>query len=186
MEDLRELSPALQREEIDEENWMITFFGDTTAPATAPPTPVPGTPAPGTPPPGTPLPAGQLQLQDRSAEAEQNTTLAPYEGVDKFVEMRVMKPVYSVKRILQKLPELAKNDEIQAKRLILGLHEKMWHSTASDLSSLLLRAGIPPHVTDLVGAAVSSCSICRKYSRLPSKPKTKATLASCFLEMKLK
>ena len=58
LEDLREMSPAQQREAIEEPDWMIPFFGDVREPTStrrsSPATPAPVTPAPGTPMPGTP------------------------------------------------------------------------------------------------------------------------------------
>ena len=196
MEDLRELSPAQQREEIQEENWMITFFGSSEAPHSSPLTPMPSTPAPMTPAPGTPAPG--TPAPTRASSSNENPALegtpeqalvpvprpgeiAPYEEVDLQAPLvRTIKPLYSVKRVLQKLPDEAIKNPHNAKRLLLGLHEKMWHATASDFSSLLLRAGMPTHVLDLVGEVVASCQICRRYARLPSKPKTKATMAGQF------
>lgn len=56
----------------------------------------------------------------------------------------------------------------------------MWHATAVDFSNLLLRAGMPPEVVELASEAVASCAICRKHARLPSRPRTKVSLAAHF------
>ena len=168
LEDLRELSPAQQRQKMDEENWMITFFGtrqeEEAAPALAPAS-VPVQPAPQQPP---------QEAQEPQAQP------APYEGVDmRAINARPIKPLYSVKRVLQRLPQAAK-DERTANKLLLGLHEKLWRATASDFANLLMRAGMPPEMVQLASEAVAVCEVCRKYSRLPARPKTKVSLAAHF------
>ena len=195
LEDHREMSPAQQREAIEEPDWMITFFGDVreptstrrSSPATpAPVTPAPGTPMPGTPAPLMPVPATPMPPAEETSQAlvpvdDAPLQVAPYEGISaEAANARAIKPLYSVRRVLQKLPSIAASDPTQAKRLLLGLHEKMWHATAADFTSLLQRAGMPQAVLDLIGEAVASCAVCRRYSRLPSKPKSKATLAAQF------
>ena len=47
-----------------------------------------------------------------------------------------LKPLYDFRRIFKKLPKLAETDEVAAKRLILGLHERMWHASYSELIEL--------------------------------------------------
>ena len=180
---------------------MISFFGtadppqkskapSTPAPVTpAPKMSVPMTPMPGTPAPGTPMPSASAtapephdpQEQADPAGGESEMPSAPYEGIDPHMpQIRTMKPLYSLKRVLQKLPEAVKEEPATARRLLLGLHEKLWHATARDFASLLMRAGMPPEVIEMASQAVAACSICRKYSRLPSRPRTKVSLAACF------
>ena len=89
---------------------------------------------------------------------------------------------FDFRRVLVRLPRLVKSDVDQAKRLLLGLHERFWHSTASDLQSLLSRAGMPSDVVKLVPEVVASCAICRKYSRLKSKPAVKTNHPMVFGE----
>ena len=52
-----------------------------------------------------------------------------------------IRPNYNMKNVLKKLPELSENEPLRAKRLLLGLHERLWHCPAQDLRNLLLRAG---------------------------------------------
>ena len=87
---------------------------------------------------------------------------------------------FDFRRVLVRLPRLARTDEEQAKRLILGLHERFWHANASDLKSLLSRAGMPSEVLKLVAETVSGCAICRRYSKLKSKPVVKAGHPGAF------
>ena len=70
----------------------------------------------------------------------------------------------------------------QAKRLLLGLHERFWHSSASDLQSLLSKSGMPSGVLKLVPEVVAGCAICKKYSRLKSRPVVKANHPATFGE----
>ena len=184
VEDLRELSEAQHREAVEEENWMVAFFGSEEDPSRrtrssrTPGTPVPGTPLPEASAPSTPAP---LELVPVATPSELVPVDAPYEDIDvQTSQLRTIKPLYSVKRVLQKLPTAVKNEPATARRLLLGLHEKLWHATAADFSSLLARAGMPPEVIDMASEAVAACSICRKYSRLPSKPRSRVHLAAYF------
>ena len=43
-------------------------------------------------------------------------------------EHKDLKPLYDFRRVLHRLPKLASTDATQAKRLLLGLHERFWHS----------------------------------------------------------
>ena len=71
---------------------------------------------------------------------------------------------FDFRRVLVRLPRLASTDEEQAKRLIF------WHASASDLKSLLSRAGMPSEVLKLVTETISACAMCRRYSKHKSKP----------------
>ena len=213
LEDLREISPAQSIEAIEEENWMITFFGSqeghqkppgTPVPSTpsatassarpvpmtpAPQTPAPMTPVPQMPAPGMPNPSTPAPLLDEPSTSSSTTPgptdggdqLVPYEGIDTEVaQLRTIKPLYSVKRVLQRLPEAIKKEPATARRLLLGLHEKLWHAPAADFANLLLRAGTPAEVVEAASSVVAQCSICRRYSRLPSRPQSKTSLAAHF------
>ena len=89
---------------------------------------------------------------------------------------------FDFRRVLVRLPRLARNDVDQAKRLLLGLHERFWHSSASDLQSLLSKSGMPSDVLKLVPEVVAGCAICKKYSRLKSRPVVKANHPASFGE----
>ena len=166
---------------------MISLHGSYEAPMSskAPGTPAATTPAPGTPrpraAPGTPAPAPQTPAQAAEDTGEAlDKDDPPYEEVSMQVaQARTIKPPYSLKRVLQKLPKAVKEDLPLARRLLLGLHEKLWHATSADCISLLQRAGMPPEVTDLAGEAVASCAVCRRYSRLPARPRSKVSLSRC-------
>ena len=64
--------------------------------------------------------------------------------------------------------------------LFIGLHDRFWHANASDLKSLLSRAGMPSEVLKLVAETVTGCAICRRYSKLKSKPVVKASHPGAF------
>ena len=170
----------------------------TTSKTSAPSTSAPMTPAPATPgvgaAPGTPAPhavqdpphasqdpeqAGGESVHER--KDDQALPDAPYEDISmELPHARTLKPLYSMKRVLQRLPDTVKTAPATAKRLLLGLHEKLWHATARDFASLLLKAGMPPEVIEMSAEAVASCGICRRYSRLPARPRTKVSLAAHF------
>lgn len=82
-----------------------------------------------------------------------------------------MRPSYNLRRVLQRIPVLVeKGENEKAKQLLLGLHERLWHSPASDFTNLLRRAGMSGEVIALAREAVQCCAICRKYVRMPNRP----------------
>ncbi|CAE7229802.1 RE1, partial [Symbiodinium sp. CCMP2456] len=89
---------------------------------------------------------------------------------------------FDFRRVLVRLPRLARDDPQQAKRLLLGLHERFWHSGAGDLQTMLTRAGMPADVTKLVPETIAACAVCRRFSKLKSRPKVRANHPSCFNE----
>ena len=89
---------------------------------------------------------------------------------------------FDFRRVMVRLPRLARDDPQQAKRLLLGLHERFWHSGAGDLQSMLTRAGMPAEVTKLVPETIAACAVCRKFSKLKSRPKVRANHPSSFNE----
>lgn len=109
---------------------------------------------------------------------------APYEDlpVEEFKHRPMVstKPLYDFRKVFQRLPQLAKDKPDTAVRLLLGLHEKYWHSPPGDLKNLLARVGMPVEVLNLVSDAVMKCQICRRYVRLPNRPQTKVHNAGNF------
>ena len=96
-------------------------------------------------------------------------------------ELAPIRPNYNLRRVLQRIPILVEREELnKAKQLLLGLHERLWHSPASDFTNLLRKAGMSGEVIALAREAVQSCAICRKYVRLPARPQMRARGASIF------
>ncbi|OLQ14518.1 hypothetical protein AK812_SmicGene1358 [Symbiodinium microadriaticum] len=89
---------------------------------------------------------------------------------------------FDFRRVLVRLPRLARDDPQQAKRLLLGLHERFWHANSSDLQTMLSRAGMPAEVVKLVPETIAACGVCRKFSRLKSRPKVRADHPTSFNE----
>lgn len=89
---------------------------------------------------------------------------------------------FDFRRVLVRLPRLSREDPQQAKRLLLGLHERFWHSGAGDLQSMLTRAGMPAEVLKLVPETIAACAVCRRFSKLKSRPKVRANHPSSFNE----
>ena len=81
-----------------------------------------------------------------------------------------LKPLFGFRRIFEKLPKLFGKDENQAKRLILGLHERLWRAPATDVRNIFKRCGMPPAVCQLAADAVSTRRICRKFARSGRRP----------------
>ena len=86
-------------------------------------------------------------------------TLIPEEGeqfqLQKREATRTIKPNYSIRRVLDRLPKLVEQgDNHKNKQLLLGLHERMWRCPMQDFRNLFMRAGMPQEVLDLVSKAV--------------------------------
>ena len=54
-----------------------------------------------------------------------------------------LRPIFGFRIVFKSLPKLAGHDDITEKRLILGLHEWLWHAPYMDIKNVLLRCGMP-------------------------------------------
>ena len=204
MDDLREMSHNQIYSDIDEDNWMVTIFGTEVEAVPAPSTPITrarkrpeergfprrdGGAAP------SDVPLGQPDVRALPEQADDSLLQSAYEpaqedqpGEEEFEarphsELAPMRPNYNLRRVLLRIPALVeKGENEKAKRLLLGLHERLWHSPASDFTNLLRRAGMSGEVINLAREAVQQCAICRKYVRLPNRPQMRAKGAIAFNE----
>ena len=91
----------------------------------------------------------------------------PYEAAEEFEvaprdEIRPIRPNYNLKMVLRRLPKLyAEENYTKCKQLLLGLHERMWHSPSGDFCNLLRRAGMEPELVKLADEAIKQCAVCR-------------------------
>ena len=87
---------------------------------------------------------------------------------------KTIKPLFDFKKVYKRLQSgIIESDPHTAKRLLLGLHERFYHCPITDFKNMLLRAGLPSDILPLAEEAVMSCSICRKYVRMPNRPQVK-------------
>lgn len=181
-EDLREMSHGQIHEPIDfDEDWLVCIFGaypamsradrkrhDEAQEATSDDKAVE---------PFEPLPeATQEELLPQPYE---EASIQPVEPGD---QPSALKPLFNFKKIYEKLPNLVNINELKAKRLLLGLHERMWHCPVMDFQNLLRRCGQPAEVIKLASEVVSGCAICRKFVRASRRPQFKSSLAESFNE----
>ena len=191
LEDLREMSHSQQRQPIDEADWVITLFGaakdepepSSSSAAAGPEQVAPATPSkaghrPGAPPPDRdlPAPASKDRVPEDSEEIEVED-----ETFESSPE-RPITPLYSFRKVFQRLLRTAESEPTTAKRLLLGLHERFYHAPVGDLRNLLARCGMPAAVLNLTSEAVKHCSVCRKFVRLPNRPQVKIGNATTFNE----
>ena len=193
IEDLREMSHNQIHADIEVEDWLVTVYGQELGTVPAPSTP---TTRPRSIPPQPELPPRQddaallPQVRERPADPEEQVAIqeAPYEEFDApdrkdLDNIKPIKPNYNIRRVLHKLPSLVTNgDNTRARQLLLGLHERLWHTPVSDFVSLLRRAGMPTEVLEQAREAVAGCAVCRKYIRLPNRPQTRTGGAHVFNE----
>ncbi|CAL1138133.1 unnamed protein product [Cladocopium goreaui] len=155
VEDMREMSVNQINEAIDEENWMVTIYGQEVGAE-------------------KPEDSGVPAIEDVIYEEEEF-------AVQDRKELAPIKPNYNLRRVLERLPKLVENGDItKAKQLLLGLHERLWHTPIADFESLLRRAGQPTEVINLARESVLSCPICRKYIRLPNRPQLRSRCITHF------
>ena len=97
-------------------------------------------------------------------------------------EPKTLKPLFDFRKVYKRLQsDILQKDPMTAKRLLLGLHERFYHCPITDFKNMLIRAGLSSEVLPLAEEAVMSCSICRKYVRLPNRPQVKiGSAASSF------
>ena len=93
-----------------------------------------------------------------------------------------MKANFDFRRVLVRLPKLADKDPMQAKRLLVGLHEWFWHAGSGDMHNLLSRSGMPASVLKLIPEIVARCSICSKFRPVASRPKVRVSHPTTFNE----
>ena len=177
VEDLRTLSLSQWHEPIElDEDWLIAFFG---ADPEGEPT--------------TSSSASSIKaIKDKDADDDPGGELAllPQPELEEEAAEEPahhpgsLRPIFDFRRVFARLPRLAGTDDITAKRLILGLHERLWHAGTQEVKNILIRCGMPHAVWRLTGDAVSSCRICRKFSRAGRRPQFKgANLSMQFNEM---
>ena len=190
IEDMRMMSIAQINEAYDIDDWLFTVYG-----ADLDEVPAPSTPAsrpraipkqPGLPPRGDDA-ALLPQVHDRPDNPDDEPEEAKYEEEQFESQDRAaiapIKPNYNMKKVLERLPKLVEEgDRTRALKLLVGLHERLWHTPVMDFMNLLRRAGMPVEVVNLASEAVQGCVVCRKFVRLPNRPQVRAGGSTYFGE----
>ena len=182
IEDLREMSFNQINEAIDVDDWMVVVYGTDVGAVPAPSTParrprsIPGQPP--LPPRGDDaalVPEVLERPKDpREEEVMEDKAYEEFDTQDRE-PLAPIKPNYNLRRVLERLPKLLEDgDETKAKRLLVGLHERLWHTPIMDFTNLLKRAGMPEEILKLAGEAVQGCVVCRKFVRLPNRPQMRS------------
>ena len=192
VEDMRLMSPNQLKAKVDEGDWHVTVFGyrpgdpDVDRPAEPSAASRPAAPlhpaekrkdgeaasSSSSAPPRHLEPRPPQQLPDEVApeQTEDFDAVRP----DGEEQPKTLNPLFDFKKVYKRLHSgIIESDPHTAKRLLLGLHERFYHCPISDFKNMLLRAGLPSSILPLAEEAVMSCSICRKYVRLPNRPQVK-------------
>ena len=173
-------------EAIDEMDWMVTIYGVEVGQAPSPSTPTSRTRSIPPQPQFGPRKDDRLTEPELRARPEDSMVKAdpPYEEFEtEEAPSGTLRPNYNLRRVLEKLPKLYNDGNItRVRQLLLGLHERLWHSPASDFCNLLRRAGLPTEILNEAMESVRQCPICRKYVRLPNRPQMRARGANIFNE----
>eukprot|EP00435_Cladocopium_sp_Y103_P053465 s971_g17.t1 len=194
LEDIREMSISQINENFDVDDWLVTVFGAEQG----------GQPAPSTPshrpraiPPHPALPARRddaaellPEVRDRPGHPEEEADTAEpgyeeevFESHDR-APLAPIRPSYNLKKVFDKLPKLLEaGQRTQGLRLLVGMHERLWHTPVMDFQNLLKKASMPQDVIDLAAEAVKGCAVCRKFVRLPNRPQLRAGGSSTFGEI---
>ena len=192
IEDLRMMSASQINEAIDEDDWMITIYGaEKNEAVAAPSTPssrpraIPAQPVL---PPRRDDAALLPRELERPGDPKEQDETPGYEEAEEFEQQSredfaPIKPNYNMKRVLERLPKLLDDgDRTRALQLLVGLHERLWHTPVMDFQNLLRRAGMPVDVVNLASEAVQGCVVCRKYVRLPNRPQLRVGGSTYFGE----
>ncbi|OLP86389.1 hypothetical protein AK812_SmicGene32497 [Symbiodinium microadriaticum] len=198
LEDMRVLSHQQLHAPVDEADWHVYVFGvcsedyDADRPPPPPPPPPGGSvlPRPSSSAPAAPLvpvekkndgKMSSLRPSDLDDEVYEPSEAGEQQEDEEFKAVRpddddkekTLKPLFDFKKVYKRLQtDLLERDPHTAKRLLLGLHERFYHCPISDFKNMLLRAGLFGSASPSRGG-VMSCSICRKYVRLPNRPQIK-------------
>ena len=134
-------------------------------------------PRPSAPPAATTAPEDDIRPWNEDGAMEEETEQAEeeeFKAVRPDEEEKVLKPLFDFKKVYKRLQsDIVAKDPQMAKRLLLGLHERFYHCPIGDFKNVLLRAGLSSDILPLAEEAVMSCSICRKYVRVPNRPQVK-------------
>ena len=115
-----------------------------------------------------PPPEAGVEHAEEGEEEESFDAVRPEQGPE------TLKPLFDFKKVFKRLQSgMIESDPVTAKRLLLGLRERFYHAPIGDFKNMLLRAGMSSDILPLAEEAVMSCSICRKYVRLPNRPQVK-------------
>ena len=118
-----------------------------------------------------PRPLPQEALEEPGGDEQEEFEAVRPEGEERA---KTIKPLFDFKKVYKRLQSgIIESDPHTAKRLLLGLHERFYHCPITDFKNMLLRAGLPSDILPLAEEAVMSCSICRKYVRMPNRPQVK-------------
>ena len=109
-----------------------------------------------------------MEEEPEQAEEEEFKAGRPHE------EEKVLKPLFDFRKVYKRLQsDIVTKDPQVAKRLLLGFHERFYRCPIGDFKNMLLCAGLSSDILPLAEEAVMSCSICRKYVRVPNRPQVK-------------
>ena len=179
-EDLRELSLSQWNEPINiEEDWLVAIFGSD-APDKGSSSSSSTRAAGGFKDAKDLIPDDQSEGYEPSIAPDELLPVQPPEVEEEEQDGAAqnpgsLKPLFDFRRVFKRLPQLAGHDDQTAKRLILGLHERLWHAPYMDIKNVLVRCGMPYEVWKLAADAISTCRICRKFTRAGRRPQYKGT-----------
>ena len=186
------MSASQINEAIDEDDWMITIYGaeksDVVAAPSTPSSRPRAIPAQPSIPPRRDDAALLPREFEKPGDPKEQAEGPGYEEAEEFDhqdrgDLAPIKPNYNMKKVLERLPKLLEDgDRTRALQLLVGLHERLWHTPVMDFQNLLRRAGMPVDVVNLASEAVKSCVICRKYVRLPNRPQLRVGGSTYFGE----
>ena len=128
----------------------------------------------------------QAQEDEEAAEGEEGEEFEAVRPEADGEGEKVLKPLFDFKKVFKRLQSgLIEKDPNAARRLLLGLHERFYHAPIGDFKNMLLRAGLTSDILPLAEEAVMSCSICRKYVRLPNRPQVRIGAGAGIFNMRV-
>ena len=94
--------------------------------------------------------------------------------------MSVFKPSVDLQDLPKKLTHATEDER---RRLLQGLHERMWHAPAADMLRMLQAMLLPKDVLSLGVQVANECPQCREWKPRIHKSVIKSSLATQFNEV---
>ena len=108
------------------------------------------------------------QTDQQEVKAESPAPSAPVPRVANSSDY--IEPTFNI-RMLRKRLEDANTPVSEIKRLLMGLHYKMWHLPAPEMTRFLKRGRFPDKVVELVNETLAKCAICSRWRLTLTKPR---------------
>ena len=180
MEDLSKIPPELQSVAFADytPEWTLTIFGIAYTDDMADPVETTT---------GTGDQADNAENADPSTTTGGISSKSPNEesGDFKIADKEIVRanhPSFDLREALKKLKYGSRQVKL---RVILGIHQRFWHSTIKDTEKFLRKGNVDAATLALIPEAIRRCPDCNPFSREPHKPTLRIEMSGFFNDIVL-